>query len=79
MMTRENYDAIATKFGTAIREGIELAGGGDIGTDWGPTYGAWLMVDAFIEVAREDNPAFDPDRFKEWVQKIVDTTPTDLP
>ena len=74
-MTRKNYNAIATKFGMAIREGICQ----DSDAYFATTYGAWLMVDAFIEVAREDNPAFDSDRFREWVQKVVDTTPTEVP
>ena len=73
-MTRKNYNAIATNFGDTIRNGIEVAGGGEVGTDWGPTYGAWLMVDSFIHAARADNPAFDSDRFRNWVQETVDGT-----
>lgn len=71
-MSRKNYNAIATNFGDTIRNGIEVSGGGGVGTDWGPTYGAWLMVDSFIHAARADNAAFDSDRFRNWVQETVD-------
>ncbi len=67
-MSRKNYNAIATNFGASIRNGIEI----HTPHQHAPTYGAWLMVEAFIEAAREDNPAFDPDRFRDWVQETVD-------
>ena len=68
-MSRKNYNAIATNFGASIRNGISKTD-----TYYATTYGAWLMVEAFIEAACEDNPAFDPDRFRAWVEETAEGT-----
>ena len=60
-MSRKNYNAIATNFGAEMR-GLETSA----------TYGAWEMVEAFAEVAKQDNPNFDTDRFYTWVQETAD-------
>ena len=61
-MSRKNYNAIATNFGYSLRS---ITGSAEI-------YSAWSMVNAFSEAAREDNPAFDSDRFRDWVQETAD-------
>ena len=43
-MSRKNYNAIATNFGAEMRR-LEPSA----------TYGAWEMVEAFAEVAKQDN------------------------
>ena len=61
-MSRKNYNAIATNFGYSLRS---ITGHAEIDS-------AWKMVFAFSEAAREDNPAFDPDRFAFWVQETAE-------
>jgi hypothetical protein len=63
-MSRKNYNAIATNFGYSLRS---ITGTAEVNS-------AWAMVSAFSEAAREDNPAFDPNRFGNWVQETADGT-----
>ena len=62
-MSRKNYNAIATNFGFTLR-GLNL-----IKVD---LTGAWEMVNSFAEVAKQDNPNFNADRFRTWVQETAD-------
>ena len=61
-MSRKNYTAIATNFGYSLRS---ITGDDEM-------YSAWSMVNAFADAAREDNPAFDCVRFRDWVQETAD-------
>ena len=63
-MSRKNYNAIATNFGFGLRT-VSLS-------ETPAIYGAWEMINAFAEVAKQDNPNFDADRFRTWVQETAD-------
>jgi hypothetical protein len=60
-MTKKYYEAMATEFGYEMHHKPAEA-----------EYGLWCGVEAFMRVAKTDNPRFDKDKFKLWVEEVRD-------